>query len=108
MRPLRPRPYGAHTERRQPAVERTHRGYETDWGPRIPPKTREYLDDLEIPYEETPSVLEERGESFSTQQDRLDVRADSVTRLRGICCGKAVAAQTPVTATAIAIRPPAT
>ena len=65
VRPPRPRPYGAHTERRQPTVERTHRGYETDWGPRVPSGTREYLDNMELPYEETPSVLEERGENFS-------------------------------------------
>ena len=63
--PPRPRPYGAPTERRQPAVEKTHRGYETDWGPRVPSRTCEYLDDMELPYEEAPSVLEERGENFS-------------------------------------------
>ena len=65
VRPPRPRPYGAHAERRQPVTEKTHHGYKTDWGPRVPTRTRKYLDDLELPFEETPSVLEERGENFS-------------------------------------------
>ena len=65
VRPPRPRPYGAHSERRQPAVERTHRGYETDWGPRVPRASQEHQDDAEMPYEETPSVLGVRGDDSS-------------------------------------------